>query len=902
LILGPALACSYLIAWELFSVDKRFFAWMLLTMSLFLLWTSMNQRAEQQKVLEARQAAQLEAKRMEDARNARANAAKLLGDVKVDPYQEPPTELFTLGTMKPEDKYQLLVTLTNKGAGLQRVELVERRENGRLRYRSLAHQGGYLGYLGLDERLEETAASGVLNLEATSGDASATATNADAPESKANASTPNRSTLSTPKAGKRIRVVPVGSPAEAATCKDSSVKGGLAVGDILLKVDGLAIEIPFDVERALGNRRPGTTVDVEVIRGDADSKPLVFSVVLDEQPLDVVRYEDDYPSEGVKGNDLRESLLTTLAKVDNLEITPGFRSMPGLEQTLDGNWQSKVIEVENGSGIEFTLPLQSMLVQAGSKANLELVKRYKLLKTNSVEKFQYHIDVETLVRNLDDSEHTVALRQEGTNGLSLEAWWYAIKLSPDFFNPAGARDVILAGQEGGHQLISRRDIQTNALSSQAQPDRLLFGLDAPIEQRSLKYIGVDQQYFTSAFLPHAESPDSLNNVSQAYAMAVADPRIIKPYKDIAMNTGFWFDTKNLALPAKGEVSQRYRLFAGPKDIDTLEHYGLSDALYFGWKIFEFVARRLSGILHTFYWLVQNYGIAIMMLTVLVRSCMFPLSRRAAMMGHRMQEMQPELKRINELYKDDMQKRGVEMQALYKKYKINPMASCLPLFIQLPIFIGLYRCVSVDIELRQQPLIPGIQWCSNLAGPDMLALWPTWMPDFIAGRGTGWFGPFMNVLPIVTIILFIVQQKVLMPKATDEQTRLTQQMMMFMTVFMGVLFFKVPAGLCIYFITSSIWSLVERQLVKRYMPAPLMTTTTTASGATAVVAPYVEKQQRPNTSTKSPETLTELWDSIRSAWTKKTASNGFAGSSDSAKNAQANSGNTNPNRNKKRKKK
>jgi YidC/Oxa1 family membrane protein insertase len=800
--------------------------------------------------------------------------------------------------MKPEDKYQLLVTLSNRGAGIHRVELVERRANGKLRYRSLAHPGGYLGYLGLDdqpnEKRDEKLGASLLNLDPASKEVDASLpSQSPAPTSSEKASN----------TGNRIRVVPIGSPAEAAVCKDPSVQGGLAVGDTLLKVDGRSIEIPFDVERALGNRRPGTTVEVEVIRsGEANSKQLVFTVVLDEQPLDVVRYEDDYPSEGVQGNNLRESILTTLAKIDDLEITPGFRSMPGLEQTLEGNWTSKPIEVENGAGIEFTLPLQSMLVQAGSKANLELVKRYKLLKTTEQEKFQYHIDVETLVRNLDDAQHTVALRQEGTTGLSLEAWWYAIKLSPDFFNPAGARDVILAGQEGGHQLISRREIQTNALSSQAQPDRLLFGLDAPLERRSLKYIGVDQQYFTSAFLPHADSPDSLNNISQAYAMAVADPRVIKPYKDIAMNTGFWFDTKNLTLPAKGEVSQRYRLFAGPKDLDTLEHYGLSDAIYFGWKIFEFVARRLSGILHSFYWLVQNYGIAIMMLTVLVRSCMFPLSRRAAMMGQRMQEMQPELKRINELYKDDMQKRGVEMQALYKKYKINPMASCLPLFIQLPIFIGLYRCVSVDIELRQQPLIPGIQWCSNLAGPDMLALWPTWMPDFIAGRGTGWFGPFMNVLPIVTILLFIVQQKVLMPKATDDQTRLTQQMMMFMTVFMGVLFFKVPAGLCIYFITSSIWSLVERQLVKRYMPAPMITTTPTASGATAVVAPYVEKQQRPNTSTKSPETLTELWDSIKGAWTKKSSPNGSTGPSDSGKSGQPNNGSSNPNRNKKRKKK
>jgi len=862
---------------------------MLLTMSLFLLWTSMTQRAELKKVQDQRQAAELEAKRMEEVRITRANAAKLLGDVKVDPYKEPPLAFSSIGSMKAEDGYQLLVTLSNHGAGIHRIELVEQREPGKFKYRSIAHKGSYLGFLALEERSQAKVPAKVLNLVT--------------PEKVADelAKEPKVEADQTPRTGLKIQIVPTGSPVESAICKDNAVTGGLNVGDYLTKVDGQPILIGFDVERLLENRKPGTSVDVEVIRGESGSKPLVFAVTLAEQPLDVVRVEDDVPSEAVEGNQLRESLLTTLAKIDNLEITPGFRALPGLEQTLEGNWDSKPIEVENGQGIEFTLPLQSMLVQAGSKANLELVKRYKLLKTSSQQKFQYHLDVETLVRNLDDVEHTISFRQEGTNGLSLEAWWYAIKLSPDFFNPAGARDVVLAAKVGGHQLISRRDIQTNALNIQLQPDRLLFGMDAAIDQRSLRYIGVDQQYFTSALLPHPESPESLDNLSRAYAMALSDPRVIKPYKDIAMNTGYWFDSKNLSLPAKGEASQRYRLFAGPKDTEALEHYGLSETVYFGWKIFEFVARPLSGILHTFYWAVQNYGIAIMMLTVLVRSCMFPLSRRAAMMGQRMQEMQPELKRINELYKDDMQKRGVEMQGLYKKYKINPMASCLPLFIQLPIFIGLYRCVSVDIELRQQALIPGLQWCSNLAGPDMLAKWPTWIPEFISGKGTGWFGPYINLLPIITILLFIIQQKVLMPKATDDQTRLTQQMMMFMTVFMGVLFFKVPAGLCIYFITSSIWSLVERQLVKRYMPAPVISTTPTLSGNTSVVAPYVEKPQRPNTSTKSPETLSELYKSVKSAWTKKSSAASTNGR-DTSQNGSTVSNNSNAARNKKRKKK
>jgi YidC/Oxa1 family membrane protein insertase len=102
---------------------------------------------------------------------------------------------------------------------------------------------------------------------------------------------------------------------------------------------------------------------------------------------------------------------------------------------------------------------------------------------------------------------------------------------------------------------------------------------------------------------------------------------------------------------------------------------------------------------------------------------------------------------------------------------------------------------------------------------MLWYWGSIMPNFIAGRGEGWFGPYFNILPCISVCLFIVQQKIMMPKATDEQTRMQQNMMMYMTVFMGLLFFKVPAGLCLYFITSSIWSLIERKLVKRLGPPP-----------------------------------------------------------------------------------
>ncbi len=426
---------------------------------------------------------------------------------------------------------------------------------------------------------------------------------------------------------------------------------------------------------------------------------------------------------------------------------------------------------------------------------------------------------------------------------------------------------MIARKTGPHELITRREIQEYTRSHPDQPDNPFFGPDFPLDKRSFRYLGIDQQYFTTAFLPHPDDPNGLDGLTQGATRSVADMTQSKPYKDIGTNVAFWFDTATKKIEPKSELSQSYQVFVGPKDPTVLEAYGLGGSVYFGWQIFEVVAKPLSWFLHGFYSIVRNYGIAIIMLTVLVRSCMFPLSRRAAVMGQRMQEMQPEMKRINELYKDDMAKRGQEMQSLYKKYNLNPMASCLPVFVQIPIFIGLYRCVSTDIALRQQPLIPGLDWCSNLAGPDMLANFPSWMPDFIAGKGTGWFGPYFNILPIVTIALFIVQQKVLMPKATDEQTRMTQQMMMFMTIFMGVLFFKVPAGLCLYFITSSIWSLVERRLIKKFVPTH--TPAEVGNNATAALTPPTPPQEmRPRkTSTKSPETLSDVMDSVKSLWSK-----------------------------------
>ena len=201
--------------------------------------------------------------------------------------------------------------------------------------------------------------------------------------------------------------------------------------------------------------------------------------------------------------------------------------------------------------------------------------------------------------------------------------------------------------------------------------------------------------------------------------------------------------------------------------------------------------------------------------------MFPFSIKQTAGAQKMQLIQPELKKLQEKYKGDPEGRAKAQQELFRKHNYNPASGCLVLFVQLPIFIGLYRALMVDIELRQAPLFSeAIRWCSNLAAPDMFLSWKDWMPHVItSGNGFFGLGPYLNVLPFVTIVLFLWQQKKMMPPPADEQAAMQQKIMKYMMVVMGIMFFKVASGLCLYFIASSLWGMAERQFLPKFAPAP-----------------------------------------------------------------------------------
>jgi len=434
--------------------------------------------------------------------------------------------------------------------------------------------------------------------------------------------------------------------------------------------------------------------------------------------------------------------------------------------------------------------------------------------------------------------------------LPLEGWWYSTKLSPVMFAAAGARDVVWDQTGVGHELLGCPKIVSDTRQAEKDKKPVLKSRLVGDGPATLEYMGVDTQFFASAIQPQPTADGQKIRFRALFPKAVQDVTWIPKTRLRTADVSFFATTSAVPIDAGGELKHDYRVFFGPKDPAVLGAYKLDPLIEYGWPIFEHPAKILRAVLNGLYgltWLIgmPNYGVSIILLTVIVRTCMIPVSLKQARSAAKMQELAPEIQKIKDKYPDDPMKQHTAVQELYKKHDFNMFAGCLPVFIQLPIFIGLYRCLSVDIDLRDASLFPGFAWASNLAGPDKLFRWDSWMPTFIADDADGWLGPFFNVFPLITVTLFLIQQKMFTPPATDEQTKMQQQMMTYMTMFMGVMFYKVPAGLCIYFITSSLWGICERKLLPKSKPKVETVGGTNGGDGGGPLARLISKPNSPN---------------------------------------------------------
>lgn len=264
-----------------------------------------------------------------------------------------------------------------------------------------------------------------------------------------------------------------------------------------------------------------------------------------------------------------------------------------------------------------------------------------------------------------------------------------------------------------------------------------------------------------------------------------------------------------SVPAGATLETTNRFYAGAKiveAIDTYEaQYGI--ALFdrtIDWGWFYWLTRPIFKGLHYLFEVTGNYGIAILLMTVILKLLLFPLANKSYVSMSHMKDAQPKIKKIQERYKEDRAKMQQEMMALYQKEKINPMAGCLPILVQIPIFFALYKTLYVTIEMRHQPFFG---WITDLSAADpvtpvnLFGLIPWDPPQFIA----------IGVLPILMGITMWLQQK-LNPQTSMDPTQ--QKIMSFLPIIFTFIMANFSAGLVLYWTWNNLLSIAQQWVIMR----------------------------------------------------------------------------------------
>ncbi len=284
------------------------------------------------------------------------------------------------------------------------------------------------------------------------------------------------------------------------------------------------------------------------------------------------------------------------------------------------------------------------------------------------------------------------------------------------------------------------------------------------------WAGFGHTYFLFALLPDdsVEQTVAVRETGPAVSVAIAQP-----------------------AAAKGAT-----LFIGPKELDLLKSVGrgLEHSINFGW--FAFISIPLLYAMHFFHRITSSYGLDIILLTVIIKLLLAPLTHKSMVSMKQMQKLQPQMERLKEKYKDDKEALNKEIMELYRRNKVNPFGGCLPMVLQFPVFIGLYNALRTPIELRHAPFL----WIKDLSRPD----WESLPIDF-----AGWhFG-----IPILTLLMgaSMFLQQWMTPTAGDPNQK---RMMMLMPVVFTFMFINFPSGLTIYWLVNNLLSIGQQYVTNR----------------------------------------------------------------------------------------
>lgn len=296
-----------------------------------------------------------------------------------------------------------------------------------------------------------------------------------------------------------------------------------------------------------------------------------------------------------------------------------------------------------------------------------------------------------------------------------------------------------------------------------------------------KWIAVKSRFFTTALAESSQANSGFTaTISRDTSKSQYAPESIEA---------------SVSFPSV-EKERNFKFFVGPKKQSILWDLGMKDVMEFG--MWRWVCYPTVWLLNTFNDFIPNFGIAILILTIFVRILFWPLTHKSTISMRRMQEIQPKMKEIREKFKDNPQRMQQETFQLYRDYNVNPMSSCLPMLVQIPVFIALFTVLRSAVELRYAPFL----WIVDLSEPENL--FPTIFP----------FGG-LNILPILMAVTMGLQSALTPSTGDKNQQRMMTVMMPVMMLFM---FYSFPSALSLYWTVSQILSIAQMWWIrKKYNP-------------------------------------------------------------------------------------
>ena len=298
----------------------------------------------------------------------------------------------------------------------------------------------------------------------------------------------------------------------------------------------------------------------------------------------------------------------------------------------------------------------------------------------------------------------------------------------------------------------------------------------------VSWSSIEERYFMSAIVPSVPDNASLH---LSYTNGDMVSNFVEP---------------ELKLESGAQQKYHYNIYVGPKSYSILSSLGigLDRAIHFGF--FDILAKPMLRLLNFLYGFFPNYGVDIIILTLIIKTVLWPLGSKSYKSMTAMKKIQPLMAQIREKYKDDKKKMNEETMALYRTYKVNPLGGCLPMVLQIPVFFALYRMLYEAIELRHAPFFG---WINDLSAPDRLFHFSFSIPFMHPPYG----------IPVLTIIMgstMLLQQKMSPPIGDPTQAK----MMMFMPLIFTFIFINFSSGLVLYWLVNNIVSISQQYYIQR----------------------------------------------------------------------------------------